>query len=461
MVRGGGLQAIRRTGLLSIMVLGLAGCDLLSNAKFMERFQTRPQPQDSIPFSEQGIGKLAKGDLLQAQALFDRALQSNPRDVHALLGKGLVYQQTGQLSQAQAAYEAVISLRPDNTQKLIVLNNLQPQSVQELASLNLALLQNRGLSSSLAGSQQQQGGQAPQPMMAPSQQPPAAMPQPAGPGLMNSPAGPTPSSMVSEGDKNIIQRFDTLKKLLDEGLVTEEEYQARRKVNLGALLYLTQPPPAAGLERSVPSESQIMQRLSAIRRALELRAITVRQHGAERSTIVEGLMPAKPRIKANPRPAPKGLLASADAIRRIEMLQERGLVTAAEATAEKAAIEKALQPPKPKPAPKAAAPAPATAAQQAQPKPAALPAGPQPAVHIASFRSRQAADRGWAQLRRAHRSLLQNLKPEITRVNLGRGKGVFYRLVAGPLKTQADVQRTCRQLKSRRQYCEPAFMAGG
>ena len=52
-------------------------------------------------------------------------------------------------------------------------------------------------------------------------------------------------------------------------------------------------------------------------------------------------------------------------------------------------------------------------------------------------------------------------KAEIARVNLGRGKGVFYRLVAGPLKNDADVKRVCRQLKSRRQYCEPAFMAMG
>ena len=139
------------------------------------------------------------------------------------------------------------------------------------------------------------------------------------------------------------------------------------------------------------------------------------------------------------------------------MLQERGIVTDAEAMAEKAAIEKALYPSQPKPAPK-----PADAAQaKASSKPAAMLSGPQPAVHIASFRSRKAADRGWAQLRRAHRSLLANLQPEIMRVNLGRGKGVFYRLVAGPLKNDADVKRVCLKLKSRRQYCEPAFMAGG
>ena len=443
MSRGSGLQVVRRAGLLSVMVLALGGCDLLSNAKFLETFQSQPNPRESLPLSEQGVGNLAKGDLLQAQALFDRALQKNPRDVHALLGKGLVHQQTGQLSQAQAAYEAVIALRPDESQKMIVMNNLEPQPILELASLNLALLQNRDLSSSFVKDRQvreQLRGRPTEPMLMP----------------RATRAGPMPATMISAEDKNIIERFETLKKLMDQGLITKPEFNARRKANLGALLYLTQQPPAVGLKRSVPGAAQITQRLNAIRRALEMRAITNRQHGAERNTIIEGVLPVSPRVKANPMPAPKGLLASADAIRRIEMLKERGIVTDAEAGAEKAAIEKALYPSRSIPASKPAA----AATNKAKNKSSPIISGPQPAVHIASFRSRKAADRGWTQLRRAHRSVLANLKPEIARVNLGRGKGVFYRLVAGPLKNDADVKRVCRQLKSRRQYCEPAFMAG-
>ena len=148
--------------------------------------------------------------------------------------------------------------------------------------------------------------------------------------------------MVSGDDKNIISRFKTLQKLRDQGLMTPEEYDARRKANLGALLRLTQPPPSTGLERSVPSAERIIQRLRAISRALELRAITVRQHGAERKTIVDGLLPESPTHRVAPEPAPKGLLASADAIRRIEMLNEKGLITSQEAATEKAAIEKNL-----------------------------------------------------------------------------------------------------------------------
>ena len=104
----------------------LTGCDLLTNAKFMEKFaRGGPPAKDSASISEQGLGKLAKDELLQAQLLFDRALQINPRDVHALIGKGIISQKMGQLSQAEKAFQAVISLGPLSSQKLGVLNNLK------------------------------------------------------------------------------------------------------------------------------------------------------------------------------------------------------------------------------------------------------------------------------------------------------------------------------------------------
>ncbi len=87
--------------------------------------------------------------------------------------------------------------------------------------------------------------------------------------------------------------------------------------------------------------------------------------------------------------------------------------------------------------------------------------GPQPAVHLASYRTRKAANRGWSQLRRAHKSLLSELSSEITRVNLGPTKGIFFRLKAGPLKDKAAAADMCRKLKSRRQFCEPSFMNAG
>tara|TARA_B100000315_G_scaffold260594_1_gene323280 strand:- start:1359 stop:2708 length:1350 start_codon:yes stop_codon:yes gene_type:complete len=446
---GGDLRSFRRVSMVLIALFSLSACDLIKNSNLMDSFRREPKPAESITMSEQGFGKLAKGEFLAAQALFDQALQTNPRDVYALFGKGIVLQHSGQLVHARQVYEAIMALRPGPETKLLVFNDLAPQSVRELAGLNLSLLQSQGVSNAFGPPGTPSGARPATPRV---QIPAAATRAPALPRRVTAatPAPMTPGTSVA--DSNVISRFETLQNLRDQGLVTPAEYAARRKRNIGALTKLTSPPPAAGLTRSVPSATQISGRLKAIGRALELRAITVRQHGAERTMIIDGLMPANPKISAAPALAPKGLMAAAEAVRRVEMLKERGLISDAEYSKEKAAIERILAPKKPVVS-KAAK---AAAAAKAAPK-----GGPQPAVHLASFRSRQAATRAWTQLRRAHRSLLGRLKSEVTRVNLGRRKGVYYRLIAGPFKSTAAATAACRRLKSRRQYCDPAFMSGG
>ncbi len=145
-------------------------------------------------------------------------------------------------------------------------------------------------------------------------------------------------------------------------------------------------------------------------------------------------------------------MAAADAVRRLEIMNASGLITSDEYAKERAAIERSMQP-------RAAAPRPAAAAATANPagpQEMAAKGGSQPAVHLASYRSQKAADRGWAQLRRAHRSLFGKLRHEITKVNLGR-KGTFYRLKVGPVK---DANGMCRKLKKRRQFCEASVMGG-
>jgi tetratricopeptide (TPR) repeat protein len=450
---GGNLRSYKRSsikvGFVLVALIALSGCDLIQNSNLLDSFKRTPNPAESIDLSDRGFGKLAKGEFLAAQALFDQALQTNPRDVYALFGKGIVLQHSGQLVHARQVYEAIMALRPGDDVKLLVFNDLAPQSVRELAGLNLSLLQSQGVSNAFGPPGSPRGA-------APTRRPMnARIPASAGrrPALPRRIAG-APKAMAigtSAADKNVISRFETLQKLRDQGLVTPAEYAARRKRNIGALTKLTAVPPAAGLQRSVPSATQISQRLKAIGRALELRAISVRQHGAERTMIIDGLMPSKPRRSAAPALAPKGLMAAASAVRRIEMLKERGLISEVEYAKEKAAIEKILAP-KISAAPKAAK----SAATKAAPA-----GGPKPAIHLASFRSKQAATRAWTQLRRAHRSMLGSLKSEVTRVNLGRRKGVYYRLIVGPFKSTAAASQACRRLKSRRQYCDTAFMSGG
>ncbi|MBM3581822.1 MAG: SPOR domain-containing protein [Alphaproteobacteria bacterium] len=249
-----------------------------------------------------------------------------------------------------------------------------------------------------------------------------------------------------------------MRTLREQGLVTAEEYNARRQANIGELLPLTSPPPSAGLERPVPATDQIVGRLKAIGRALEMRALTVAQHASERAMILDALLPAAPVVVANPAAPPTEMMAAADAVRRIEYLRDGGLVSGEEYMRERKAIEVAMTPPAPEPPPmveeKPAAPAAPVAAAPAA-KGAAMAKG-SAAVHLASYRSRQQAERGWQQIQKAHQAILGKLQSDIVEVNLGAGKGTYYRLKAGPLASKDAAADICRQLKQRRQYCEPA-----
>lgn len=420
-------------------LLAFAGCDVLGQADIIRNLRKEPSgPEVSAPITEQALGKLAKGELIAANTQFDQALKANPGDVYALTGKGIILQRWNEPSLARQAYQAVLALNPDPNMKIVTMGSPEPQSIVELAKTNLSILDEAGVA---------QGGavMAPTTVSAAMAPAPAMRVQPAPAGR----PGPMPA-FLNEGDVNTMTRFETLAKLRDQQLITPDEYAERRKANLGALLPLTYPTPAStGLDRPVPSAEQIVGRLQAINRALEMRAINMRQHVAERSTIVDGLLPAKPLATLNPALPPKGMMESADSVRRLEAMRERGVITADEYAKEKAALDKAMTVPPPPP-PTAAA-APTTPVQTS---------GPQPAVHVASYRSEDDAQKGWAQLRRAHPQL-GPLQPEVSRVNLGAQKGVFYRLLAGPLPSQAEAERVCRELKAKRQFCEVAFMGGG
>jgi len=454
-----------RIAAILLAVLSTAGCDLLTNADFMRSLRRESSPQDASPMTEQAIGKLAKGELIAAHSLFDEALKKNPADVHALLGKGIILQRWGQLPQARQAYQSVLSLRPGETSRMIVFGNLEAQSVAELASINLAMLADGEPGEpAVAMPGQAAAPQSGVPMAGMAMAPTGANAPAMSAGAMRTPqaggrAG-QPQPYLSEGDLATMARFETLAVLRDRGLITPDEYEERRRANIGALLPMTAPAPAStGLDRPAPPADQIIGRLNSIGRALELRAINVRQHSAERGVIIDGLLPAQPRMTQNPPLPPRDVLQAADHIRRLEMMKEKGVITGEEYTKEREAVERTLAPPPPPRSvaqPQAVAPQGAVAAA-----PLAGGAVPRPAVHIASYRSEEAARNGWTQLRRAHQQLLGTLQPDVARVNLGAGKGVFFRLMAGPLPSQAEADRICRELKARRQFCETTFMAAG
>ncbi len=67
------------------------------------------------------------------------------------------------------------------------------------------------------------------------------------------------------------------------------------------------------------------------------------------------------------------------------------------------------------------------------------------AVHLASYKSAEAARKGWRDIAADHPSLIGVLTPVLSRVDLG-SKGVFYRLKAGPFETWDKAEAVCKAL---------------
>ncbi len=439
---------LKRLGVIFLAAAWLGGCGAYLEGTILEPafWQSGgPLSGKENNLAELGMAEMAKGNYALAELNYNKAIKANPQDVHALLGLGVLYQNTGRTVRAREMYQAIVALRPDNTKQSIVWSNLTPLPIAKIASVNLGLLDSGMAAPAVVFSRAapafagRQGSQAVEHVT-----------QPTMGGLLGLPPGQGGQGnliVFSKADVNIASRFRTLMALRDQGLITEDEYAARRQANVGGLLPLSSPPPGAGLDRPVPTTNQITGRLKAISRALEMRALTVSQHSSERSMILNALLPAAPVNVANPGMPPKGLMEAADGVRRLEMLKAAGLITSDEYSKERAAIEKNISPLPMRPAS-------STASGGAMPS----GAGPYPAVHLASYKSRKDAVRGWTQLRRAHSALLRGLRYEVARVNLGAGKGIYYRLKAGPLANKSEASSLCRKLKSRRQYCEPSFM---
>ncbi|MBI4182717.1 MAG: tetratricopeptide repeat protein [Proteobacteria bacterium] len=416
----------------------LGGCGIFSGLRDMVGGAFR----STAPNTNLAIAALARGNFAEAEVLFDQAIEQNPHDPYALLGKGILYQSTDRPEKARQIYERLVVANPDAAATIGDWHDLVPRSIAEIAHANLAQLD--GVSAELTSAKGAAGSMAVPADMGSAQ---AAMPPPP----------PRPET----GAENAGARFRVLKRLMDEGLVTPEEFEGRRQANLGALLPLTGQPPAAGLDRPVPAVEQIASRLRALSRSLEMRAISPRAHAAERAVILDAILPREPLARAPRAAAPKGLLAVASRIGEMERLREEGLIGAAELERERAAIEAGFQASAPASAPQQA---PMALARPSAPAPAAVQAPARPVglgVHLASYRSRAGAEKGWADILAAQKDLLGAFGPVINRVDLGPGKGVFFRLKVGPLASPAAAQDLCVKLRARKLFCQPSPLDAG
>jgi hypothetical protein len=108
------------------------------------------------------------------------------------------------------------------------------------------------------------------------------------------------------------------------------------------------------------------------------------------------------------------------------------------------------------------APPPAEPAAQPSPQPAAQPTPapdvpPSPSaryrLQLASMRSAEAATETWDALSAKHGDVIGGLELVIQKIDLGEGKGIYYRVQAGPVTSEADGNQKCATLRQRKIAC--------
>jgi hypothetical protein len=268
--------------------------------------------------------------------------------------------------------------------------------------------------------------------------------------------------------RNVIRRFETLKRLQEEELITQQEYITRREANAGALLPYTRDSAAMGLERSVPGTDAIIARLSALKRAFEMRAISAQQHALERTIILNALLPESPEQRELPKPPPQDVLHGAAMVGNLADMRRKNLITSSEFERERAAIEQVLRTgtlptqaaissgSQSEEVDSARSRPPNSQSEQQTPTQDTSSSSAQitgPVLHIASFRSEESARQGWDQVLERNPDVLQSLQPIIRCVDLGPGQGIFYRLMASTFNSVADAEATCIKLKENNQFC--------
>lgn len=452
------IKGLRRGVLAVSLAAALAGCGVINDPRgFTDAVMKSPLLDDDS--SERAMTALTRGEYGTAERLAIGALRRNPKDPFALYTAGMVYQATGRYDLARQYYEVIIANRPQVTITTPSQGGPQIRSLVDVAQANL-LVVDRMLGRTVAGSAVRSGRPSdvsPQnfePMSPQGASRGMVAAEPLGePGMGPSSASSMSPRGATQAETNVATRFRTLRRLLDEGLITPDEHSRRRNTNLGALLpYSAKAPPAQGLERPGPTEEQVVDRLRALAVALESRALSPAEHGAERLAILDALLPAEPRKVDLPVLPPKDVMEAATAVGRVERLRASNLVSAEEAKREKAAVEKVLD------TQLARQPVTGTASGLRQGSANGSGAKPStgggtPGVSLGTAKTEEAARDTWEKIKGKFPEELGGINATFPKIDQGE-RGTRWRIVAGPMKNRADAAKLCKVLKLHRQSCE-------
>lgn len=389
-----------RASVFAVAAILLAGCAQPSGPSSQN---AAGQPSGQY-YVNQALAGLALGDYQYAEKMADQALKQEPQNPVALLGLGGIYQKTGRPGEARLAYQAAASM-PDGVEIPGDLWGL-PQVAPTRDIAQHALAQLDGVA-------------------------PAVGAQRAGASSVAAPS---------------MGRHAILKALRDQNLITPEEYEPRRNA-----------PIPASMPASVPTLQEVADRLDQISQAYATRNLTAAEHVDEREKILNSLVPL-----------PAGYHGSTAGV-----ASQKAVPTPLTPPKDEAKEEKKPETPPAEPK----KPAPPVGSDTGKNPDAVLRSGRDPlkivpytpesessqaptiagpSVHLASFRSREGAMKGWDQLKGKYPDL-QALQPRITTLTLP-DQGTFFRLNAGPLPDMNAAKSLCEKLKD--QFCEPVMLGG-
>lgn len=290
----------------------------------------------------------SQGNFEEAQRLVDRALQSNPKLLQALIVSAMTAEQLGHYNRARQNYEDIILLNSNDT-SILGSTSGKPEKMSDIAQKRLRMItlqQSKMVIEDDNGAKvfniddskalrQSKSAIAKAIFMAQKKKPVVEE-------QTTEEQIETAEILFDDGEQNVIARFLTLKELAEKDLVTQEEFLNARSANIGALLPMTNSAPAFGIDRAVPSPDLIIERINVLKEATEAKAITPREFSAERNLIIETLLPPHPRQRAKRKLPSKDIMTAAKNLRKLEVLYDLNLITSKEKEKEKAAIENYL-----------------------------------------------------------------------------------------------------------------------
>lgn len=448
------LSRLGRTAAAVMTVATLAGCAALVDPQGTEDTLGGYVNQGA---SDRALVALTRGDNAAAERHAMTALRYNPRDPMALMVAGLAYQGMARYDLARQYYEVIISNQVPGSITVPADGGIaMPRSIMEVARANMAVIDKitgRYTPRSIQESGRGPGASAVGAPAFPYGEAVSAAGRPMVNASQMEAVGYAPAGRVSDAETNVAGRFRILKRLLDEGLITPEEFNRRRTANMGALLPFTASAASAGLDRPIPGDEAVVARLRDLGATLETRAITPAQHAAERGTILDALLPAQPRKLDNPPMPPRDMIEAGQAVGRVERMRGAGLVNDAEAKKEKDAIERSLDSQLAGmrvsgTATGLRAGGPGSAGPMAAPTVKASGWG----VALTSAKSEEAARKAWDGIKAKFPEQLGALDAQVKRA------GSRYKVIAGPFESKDAARKLCKTLKLHRQACDAASL---